>query len=1492
MTTTFPRTMGYGLGASLQRGASAFGPWVDPYDYPQRDQTMTTAPSFPPFKFEPRRSRIDWRLLHGIDINAMMRDVDLDTLEKIVNIVAFGDIEAEDTRHLTELNFIKIFRLSQMMIEYLLYVQDCLQNSNGWLQQDRANMDKYVQAARLRIRELEAHLKMNKRELRRSRKTIKTYELLAVLNDGGKGGTGTLNAAATGTATTAFTTFGTAAAHVSPGPPPPQPQAARPEPNPVNVAMEALLRKELAVLGERLSKATLECQTLRSERDELFQAVKDVEATVKARSQLSGASSPLIFARQNGEAAQAIQGLQDQLSRATVEIAKLRNEKADMSEELEQANAERRQLQDEKSRLLSELATRPAESPAGRSESPRAGDNLGSMLLEADRQKAALQDQLSDARAEIAALQKQLMKAMKDTALGPLPSSQSQSVDDRALRELEAAKAALERELADMRRTYNEDVQQLQEELEGAQARAVEADRRLSKLAAAQRDSSTRASPPRSAGGFVKIVEERRSPSGTDDPDHGADRQRALLAEYEATNERLNQQLIQIKSERNALASEVEQLRLRPPNRGSPSPGDQSIGRDWRTEEIDRLKEERDAAHRRILDLEDALHDRDALVERLRATIRDLQAQLDESNRQQAGVEAGPSRVKQQVKHFERLADPAKPPQVQVSFSFAGGDSPPSSVTVAETPTSVRKHELPPPGSPLRSRSPSPSAATPPIPEEPERTSGGFLPPSPRRPGQALGPSQESRWLRRIQRPTEAEATAIQLSVLRHVAGQGPEALEMMIQDEIRVITENPYEYAGDDEERFRALMPHEMADRKGVRSVSHHVLEDLATARALYTDQLLAVLDDEVAQYGVDPTGSTLADKAYLACMRELGLRRSQLLERYPKEVQERAEDLRSFLLTHLELVKRGEEQQFKLRQQQELQQQLQQQKLQQQQQQQQTQQQQQQTQQPLRSSTAGGEGHLDEEDELEPDDVAPAPAAPAAVVAPAAVPSGSGSGATQQQERDLARISQEELVTAVTFMPNQGIAAATEAAARPLSTISTTGAGAAGGPAQRQLPAFPSRQPSGTGAAAGTEDLRSMLPPAPGGSRPASGTTQQLAVSQRSTPAQSQAGGAGSTNLSREASASGRDDPADRPSSTAVAKVQPMRASSSSSSGGSDPRQASMRSGQSSLPRSGTTTPGGQPQVAAGGSGYGAAAAATPVMLTRQVTPSSPERVTLGHARPTPVARPGAAAAATPGGNMNMSIRSVKYQESDLDDDEEDVVPLPQPKPVRRVADDDEYALTEDEETQQDMGIEDSEDFSVGARQPKILMTGGSPNRPAVPSRLGPQPTPATAQQSRGWATEEPLQPAPAKPRASQPPSEAGEVQLLDSIQSFDNPNNDSMSMKRSPGAWGSPSATMRKPSGQSVREQRETSVQMSVTSKHSGWNEAITSFGVASGTGDDVQDFTESFTESSRPIGRMMGQRAPAAAASKAHAPPQPRVIPRQNSFDDDLSEIEYA
>lgn len=62
-----------------------------------------------------------------------IRDTDLDMLERVVGVVAFGDLEGEDTCNLTDLNFLRIFRLSQLTAEYLLHVQDKLALENTQL---------------------------------------------------------------------------------------------------------------------------------------------------------------------------------------------------------------------------------------------------------------------------------------------------------------------------------------------------------------------------------------------------------------------------------------------------------------------------------------------------------------------------------------------------------------------------------------------------------------------------------------------------------------------------------------------------------------------------------------------------------------------------------------------------------------------------------------------------------------------------------------------------------------------------------------------------------------------------------------------------------------------------------------------------------------------------------------------------------------------------------------------------------------------------------------------------------------------------------------------------------------------------------------------------------------------------------------------------------------------------------------------------------------
>ena len=124
------------------------------------------------FRFEPRRARLDWRLLASVDADRIARETDIDSLERALDTVSFGDIAVEDPRHLsgarplarpaTQHSFagarrasagrqragvraarphsaqsadrrfrrsaaapsmVKLFRLAQMMIEYLLHVQ-------------------------------------------------------------------------------------------------------------------------------------------------------------------------------------------------------------------------------------------------------------------------------------------------------------------------------------------------------------------------------------------------------------------------------------------------------------------------------------------------------------------------------------------------------------------------------------------------------------------------------------------------------------------------------------------------------------------------------------------------------------------------------------------------------------------------------------------------------------------------------------------------------------------------------------------------------------------------------------------------------------------------------------------------------------------------------------------------------------------------------------------------------------------------------------------------------------------------------------------------------------------------------------------------------------------------------------------------------------------------------------------------------------------------
>ena len=58
----------------------------------------------------------------SVNIEGIVRNLDIDTLQDNLINIAFCDIEAEDLRNVDP-NFIKMFKLSQLMLEYVLFHQ-------------------------------------------------------------------------------------------------------------------------------------------------------------------------------------------------------------------------------------------------------------------------------------------------------------------------------------------------------------------------------------------------------------------------------------------------------------------------------------------------------------------------------------------------------------------------------------------------------------------------------------------------------------------------------------------------------------------------------------------------------------------------------------------------------------------------------------------------------------------------------------------------------------------------------------------------------------------------------------------------------------------------------------------------------------------------------------------------------------------------------------------------------------------------------------------------------------------------------------------------------------------------------------------------------------------------------------------------------------------------------------------------------------------------
>jgi hypothetical protein len=78
------------------------------------------------FYFRQRKGMLSIRKLELVDLEKLIREVDIDILQQNMEDLTFSDFNEQHLQFFTDLQIVKLFKLSQLIIEYLLYTQNKL----------------------------------------------------------------------------------------------------------------------------------------------------------------------------------------------------------------------------------------------------------------------------------------------------------------------------------------------------------------------------------------------------------------------------------------------------------------------------------------------------------------------------------------------------------------------------------------------------------------------------------------------------------------------------------------------------------------------------------------------------------------------------------------------------------------------------------------------------------------------------------------------------------------------------------------------------------------------------------------------------------------------------------------------------------------------------------------------------------------------------------------------------------------------------------------------------------------------------------------------------------------------------------------------------------------------------------------------------------------------------------------------------------------------
>ncbi|CAF4388574.1 unnamed protein product [Rotaria socialis] len=123
-----------------------------------------------------RNERIDWRRIAAVDVDRIARDMDFQTLQENLENITLCNIDAEVDTRVMDPNFVKLYKMAQLTIEYLLICQDQITSQLADYDQLKNRDFHDHEDARQQIEKLKYELAETKKELKKRRKMLETQQ--------------------------------------------------------------------------------------------------------------------------------------------------------------------------------------------------------------------------------------------------------------------------------------------------------------------------------------------------------------------------------------------------------------------------------------------------------------------------------------------------------------------------------------------------------------------------------------------------------------------------------------------------------------------------------------------------------------------------------------------------------------------------------------------------------------------------------------------------------------------------------------------------------------------------------------------------------------------------------------------------------------------------------------------------------------------------------------------------------------------------------------------------------------------------------------------------------------------------------------------------------------------------------------------------------------------------------------------------------------------